>query len=84
MKYEHLIDLLGLIYTLSSLVFIFKTMRINRKARLPKETALKFLQICKLEDRSSIDQQKRIIKEFIQSYEEEHNLRWDENNKRYE
>ena len=84
MKYEHLIDLLGLIYTLSSLIFIFKTMRINRKARLPKETALKFLQICKLEDRSSIDQQKRIIKEFIQSYEEEHNLRWDENNKRYE
>ena len=84
MKYEHLIDLLGLIYTLSSLIFIIKTMRINRKARLPKETALKFLQICKLEDRSSIDQQKRIIKEFIQSYEEEHNLRWDENNQRYE
>lgn len=84
MKYEHLMDLLGLIYTLMSLIFIYKTLKTNRKARLPKETALKLLQICKMEDRSSIDQQKRIIKQFIQSYEEEHNLHWDENKQRYE
>lgn len=84
MEHEHLMDLLSLIYTFGSLLFIIYILRMNRKARLPKETTIKFQQICKMEDRSTIDQQKRIIKEFIKTYENTHNLRWDENNQRYE
>lgn len=84
MKYKNLIDLLSLIYQFGSLLFIFYILRMNRKARLPKEIAIKFQQICKMEDRSAIDQEKRIIKEFIERYENTHNLHWDENNQRYE
>lgn len=72
------------IYRIGSMLFISYILWMNHRARLPKETARKFQQICKMEDRSTIDQEKRIIKEFIQTYESAHNLRWNENNQRYE
>ena len=48
------------------------------KMRLPKITRKKFKYICQMEDRTYINQEKKIIKEFIDRYEKDHGLIWDD------
>lgn len=72
------------IYKCVYFLLLFYFAWVNIRCRLPKDIAKKYKQICKMEDRTTVDQEKRIIKEFIKTYENTHNLRWDENNQRYE
>ena len=49
-----------------------------KKGKMDKATTKKWKTICKLEFRHPIDQEKLIIKEYIDKYTKEHHIDWKE------
>jgi len=70
------------------LIFSIRQIVFNHKAKLPKDIAKKFKRICELENRNPIEQEKYIIKKYIEEYEKSYpgygGTRWKTNGSYYD